>query len=147
MLISCSMAYLLRSSKHESHIRSTKSLLNRLILYSLSMGMLTSACSIVNAAVWLGLPFENFSWAAAHYLTGKLYINSYLASLNTRTTFRGQHETIGSTNFIAVADGHYGLSEMHVNGLQPPKASEPMGHSESNVATTITAQGTNDIEV
>ncbi|KAL0952501.1 hypothetical protein HGRIS_006764 [Hohenbuehelia grisea] len=120
VLISGSMVYLLRLSKHHNSFKRTRSLIDRLITYSLGFGLITSVVSIINSALWLGLPVSNFSWAALHYITGKLYINSYLASLNARTQLTRRNETENLSSFMN--EGRYALSDLGSGQTQPPAA-------------------------
>ncbi|KAA1474698.1 hypothetical protein DENSPDRAFT_343194 [Dentipellis sp. KUC8613] len=65
------------------------SLINRLILYSVNTGFLTSAVSIAVLALYNTMP-QNFIFMSFYFVLSKLYANSCLATLNTRRFVRGK---------------------------------------------------------
>ncbi|THH03921.1 hypothetical protein EW145_g5903 [Phellinidium pouzarii] len=80
--IACVMIYLLHSVR--SGIKQTDSLLNRLIIYTISTGLTTSILALVSVVV----PLDTFINLACDLIIPKLYTNSMLALLNSRQKLR-----------------------------------------------------------
>jgi len=59
-----------------------------LIRYTLETGALTCLATTVSLICWLAMP-TNLVFLGLHFVIGKLYANSLLASLNTRHELRG----------------------------------------------------------
>ncbi|TBU39312.1 hypothetical protein BD309DRAFT_443287 [Dichomitus squalens] len=70
-----------------SGIKSTDSLLNRVILYAITTGMLTSGCMILLFVTNLAFP-DDIIYVGVSFVATKLYTNSLLAALNTRQSLR-----------------------------------------------------------
>ncbi|KAI6165850.1 hypothetical protein EDD17DRAFT_104222 [Pisolithus thermaeus] len=86
VLITTSLCTLLRGSR--SDMPRMKHLLNTLIIYAVNRCLLT--LPVVVAMAVLGTD-NLFLWAAAFdFIVGKLYVNSFLASLNTRQHLRSR---------------------------------------------------------
>ncbi|KAF8170536.1 hypothetical protein K438DRAFT_1982684 [Mycena galopus ATCC 62051] len=83
--ITACLCYTLRSSK--STIESTNSLLNMLIINAVNRGMLTAFAAALNIILFLAIP-NSFWFSLALTPSGKLYMNSMLATLNTREHIR-----------------------------------------------------------
>ncbi|KAG2069943.1 hypothetical protein BDR04DRAFT_1077475, partial [Suillus decipiens] len=82
ILITCSLWYLLASSR--TGMSSTDDLITRLICYTINCGSLTSICALLFIFICAAIP-HNLLFLSAQFLMGKLYINSYIALLNTRS--------------------------------------------------------------
>ncbi|KAI0070445.1 hypothetical protein K474DRAFT_1702157 [Panus rudis PR-1116 ss-1] len=65
------------------------SLINRMTLYAINTGVLTSAVSITTLVLYDIMP-DNFIFMAFYFVLSKLYVNSFLATLNTRRVLRGR---------------------------------------------------------
>ncbi|KAH9936183.1 uncharacterized protein B0H18DRAFT_315389 [Fomitopsis serialis] len=65
------------------------SLVNRLTLYAMNTGLLTSAISLTTVILYDIMP-ENFIFMGFYFVLSKLYANSFLATLNTRRVVRGR---------------------------------------------------------
>ncbi|KAI0339015.1 hypothetical protein BDW22DRAFT_1362361 [Trametopsis cervina] len=65
------------------------SLVNRLTLYAVNTGILTSAVSLTTLILYNIMP-DNFIFMACYFVLSKLYANSFLATLNTRRVLRGR---------------------------------------------------------
>ncbi|CAA7267454.1 unnamed protein product [Cyclocybe aegerita] len=90
-LVTTSLCILLDRSR--SGHKSTDSLVNALILYTINTGLLTSLCAtacFVTFAIW---PHE-FVFMGIYFALSKLYLNSLLAMLNTREILRRKHSGI-----------------------------------------------------
>ncbi|KAF8149721.1 hypothetical protein K438DRAFT_1988744 [Mycena galopus ATCC 62051] len=79
--ITACLCYTLRSTK--STIESTNSLLNILIINAVNRGMLTALAAALNIILFLSSP-NSFWFSLALIPSGKLYMNSMLATLNAR---------------------------------------------------------------
>ncbi|KAJ7039744.1 hypothetical protein C8F04DRAFT_1084688 [Mycena alexandri] len=84
-----SVAFLL-SQRRLGH-RRTVALIDKLILWALETGMLTSVAMIVEVVCFYTMK-DNFVWVAFFILHTLLYSNSLLASLNSRATLRAMNE-------------------------------------------------------
>lgn len=78
ILISASLVHFLRGRLHG--FRSTRNAVNKLILYSVNIGIVTNVVALVNLVTWLAAPESNFLWAVFHFSLGKIYVNSMLVS-------------------------------------------------------------------
>ncbi|KAF4614231.1 hypothetical protein D9613_008045 [Agrocybe pediades] len=84
-LITVALCMLLDHSR--TGFKSTDSLVNTLMLYSINTGLLTSVCAtacFVTFAIW---PHQ-FVFMGFYFALSKLYVNSLLAVLNTRKALR-----------------------------------------------------------
>ncbi|KDQ23512.1 hypothetical protein PLEOSDRAFT_1086817 [Pleurotus ostreatus PC15] len=68
-------------------LTSTQNLVDRLVIYSINIGLVTSMLSLVAMITWFAMP-DNFIFTTFHILIGKVYVNSWLVTLNTRKTIR-----------------------------------------------------------
>jgi len=85
ILIATSICVLLYHSR--SGFKSSDSLVNTLMLYSINTGMLTSFCAMaccITFAIWP----RTFVFMGIYFVLSKLYINTILAVLNTRSLLR-----------------------------------------------------------
>ncbi|KAJ7132230.1 hypothetical protein C8R44DRAFT_45739 [Mycena epipterygia] len=85
--ITGAMVYFLRTSSSGSGIQRTSEVVNKIIVYSISVGLLTSIGTVINIALWLGMP-QNFDFIILHLILSKLYFNSLLVMLNSRVKLR-----------------------------------------------------------
>ncbi|KAF5328376.1 hypothetical protein D9619_013260 [Psilocybe cf. subviscida] len=79
--ITLSLFFLLRKSRKQS--MSLDEIIDALILYTFEIGSLTSAATVIAMICWLTLD-NNLVFLGIHFVIGKLYANSLLATLNTR---------------------------------------------------------------
>ncbi|KAJ3539040.1 hypothetical protein NM688_g6423 [Phlebia brevispora] len=80
------------------------SLVNRLTVYAVNTGVLTSAVSLATMILYNIMP-SNFIFMACYFVLSKLYLNSFLATLNTRRVTRGRGtdaETATMPTFLMV---------------------------------------------
>ncbi|KAF5319446.1 hypothetical protein D9619_008520 [Psilocybe cf. subviscida] len=85
---------LIRSlSRHKGNIRSTNTMLDALMVNAVNRGALTAVCALLNLVLFLVLP-GTFYYFIGLELSGKLYMNSALATLNSRKHIvKTAHET------------------------------------------------------
>ncbi|CAK5271954.1 unnamed protein product [Mycena citricolor] len=87
LIIAVSLSwYLLRS---RTGMEVTDSVVNKLILYAMNTGTLTAIVVLVDMVCFLTMP-KNLIHIAFNVVSGKLYTNSLLATLNYRDTVRSQ---------------------------------------------------------
>ncbi|KAG6810801.1 hypothetical protein H0H92_010279 [Tricholoma furcatifolium] len=85
LLISATLVFYL--NKNRNGVRRTDNIIDRLILYSINVGLLTSCriitfisiVAILNLIFWWASP-QNFDFVIFHYIISKLYINSLLVT-------------------------------------------------------------------
>ncbi|TCD69044.1 hypothetical protein EIP91_009107 [Steccherinum ochraceum] len=87
ILIALSMVYYLQ--KKRTGIQSTDSIVTTLMLYSINTGLLTSILATASVILFAIMP-TNFIWLAFFWIMGKCYVNSLLASLNSRESLRNK---------------------------------------------------------
>ncbi|KAJ7851090.1 hypothetical protein B0H13DRAFT_2360368 [Mycena leptocephala] len=90
LIIAVTLVVLLRNQRTDVH-RRTAALVEKLILWSIETGILTSAYSITTLACFLTMK-ENFIWLAFFVVGARVFSNSLLASLNSRATLRALNE-------------------------------------------------------
>ncbi|KAJ7132236.1 hypothetical protein C8R44DRAFT_773500 [Mycena epipterygia] len=86
IVITAAMVYFLRT-KESPIIRRTSDVVNKIIMYSISVGLLTSVGTVLNLALWLGMP-QNFDFSVLHLILSKLYLNSLLVMLTSMSLLR-----------------------------------------------------------
>ncbi|KAJ7433615.1 hypothetical protein B0H11DRAFT_2296754 [Mycena galericulata] len=75
----------------------TETMINRLILFTINTGLLTSLCAVASLISLIVSP-KTLIYASFYFCIGRLYSNALLASLNARSVIRGQINDI-DTNF------------------------------------------------
>lgn len=93
ILIAVALCVLLDSNR--SSFEDTNSIINKLIIFAINRCILTSAVAIVETIVFSVLPNSFYSFAI-DFVIGKLYANSLLAVLNSRSRAEPRHD-YGST--------------------------------------------------
>ncbi|KAJ7291648.1 hypothetical protein C8J57DRAFT_1705172 [Mycena rebaudengoi] len=83
IIIAGSMIWILQTAKPRAWISPTESLLNRLIINSIQTGTVTVVCAGITLALFIHFTDKNYYYASA-YILGKLYSNSFMATLNYR---------------------------------------------------------------
>ncbi|KAJ7797752.1 hypothetical protein B0H14DRAFT_2618607 [Mycena olivaceomarginata] len=94
VLITACLCYTLNGQK--STIKSTNSILDTLKINAVNRGMLTAFAAALNIILFISIP-NSFWFSLALIPSGKLYMNSMLATLNTREHIRQriQHDSVG----------------------------------------------------
>ncbi|KAJ7629574.1 hypothetical protein B0H17DRAFT_1340027 [Mycena rosella] len=95
VIITTTMCFMLRQTRPAS--LATETMINRLILFTINTGLLTSLCAVASLVSLIVSP-KTLIYASFYFCIGRLYSNSLLASLNARTVIRGQINDI-DTNF------------------------------------------------
>ncbi|KAJ6572237.1 hypothetical protein B0H19DRAFT_1256134 [Mycena capillaripes] len=90
LIITATLVILLLRQRPNAH-RRTEALMDKLIVWTIETGMLTSASSIVILACFLTMKL-NFIWVGLAAVAPRVFSNSLLASLNSRATLRAMNE-------------------------------------------------------
>jgi len=85
LMITISLVVILGRSKGE--ISQTNSMIDKLVIYAINRGFLTAACALFNLIMFLALP-GTFYFFLGLVTSSKLYMNSMMATLNTRQHIR-----------------------------------------------------------
>ncbi|PBK81076.1 hypothetical protein ARMGADRAFT_1171551 [Armillaria gallica] len=117
-IIAATMFYYLHKSRAIILVPSTATVLLRLMRLVLMSGLATSACSLLTLITYIVWP-RSLAFLGFHFVLSKLYINSLLAMLNSRSK---HHSTSQST-------------EDEVNSLPTPLRIAPLS-SEGDVSET-----------
>ncbi|KAJ7848918.1 hypothetical protein B0H13DRAFT_2089636 [Mycena leptocephala] len=122
--ITATLVVVLRSRRSCAHSKTVVALVDKIIIWTIETGMLTSVLSIATLALFVTMT-ENFIWLAFHVLGPQLFSNSLLASLNSRETLRAMNEVSLSSSTAAVSFGvsrsaavDGGQIELPSNGVQ-----------------------------
>ncbi|KAJ7164528.1 hypothetical protein C8R46DRAFT_1221031 [Mycena filopes] len=90
----CFMLYRTRPASLE-----TETMVNRLILFTINTGLLTSLCALASLISLIISP-KTLIYASFYFCIGRLYSNALLASLNARTVIRGRINDVDSNFHI-----------------------------------------------
>ncbi|KAF9071853.1 hypothetical protein BDP27DRAFT_461824 [Rhodocollybia butyracea] len=85
LLIAGSLTFYLRQGR--TGVRKTDSVINKLMMYAINTGLLTSIFAVIDMICFLTMP-HNLIHDAMNIMVGKLYTISLLASLNVRANLR-----------------------------------------------------------
>ncbi|KAJ7278815.1 hypothetical protein C8J57DRAFT_1304600 [Mycena rebaudengoi] len=91
IVITLALIWFLRSKRSRSGIRTTREMIDTLILFAVCRGILTAIAQIMFMSLNVALPNRTF-WMPFHQVVGKLYVNSVIASLNVRRVVAGKGE-------------------------------------------------------
>ncbi|KJA17366.1 hypothetical protein HYPSUDRAFT_206301 [Hypholoma sublateritium FD-334 SS-4] len=81
--LTITFSLLYRLKKHKGGVKTTDSVLNTLMVNAVNRGMLTAICAAINMILFIAKP-NTFYFFIGLLLSGKLYMNSALATLNSR---------------------------------------------------------------
>ncbi|KAF7296353.1 hypothetical protein HMN09_01105400 [Mycena chlorophos] len=106
--ITLALVYLLwrQRSKVMSH---TTQLLDKVIKWTVETGVTTSLFTTLMLICFHTMP-DNLVWMAFFFIEARLFVNSLLAALNSRTVLRELHQQSGSGNQSATQDGGANLN-------------------------------------
>jgi len=87
ILITVALCFFLQARRggFSSHNKA-ETIIDSLMLYAVSRGILTAVTQILFLVLNVALPHDTY-WQPFHQAVGKLYVNSVLATLNVRSTF------------------------------------------------------------
>ncbi|KAJ7587097.1 hypothetical protein C8J56DRAFT_943586 [Mycena floridula] len=130
ILITAALCYFLHS-RRRGFSNSTEAILDNLILYAVSRGVLTAVTQILFLVLNVALPHDYY-WQPFHQAVGKLYVNSVLATLNVRTSFKDETEINLGTRGLEFATGP-ATTSAGVNELTETKLHfAPQAHSTTS---------------
>ncbi|KAJ6523695.1 hypothetical protein DFH09DRAFT_1190348 [Mycena vulgaris] len=89
--IAVALVYLLSRERGRAH-QSTTALVDKVIGWTIETGLVTSATSILTLACFVTMK-NNYIWLAWYVITARVFANSLLASLNSRTVLRAMNES------------------------------------------------------
>jgi len=95
VIITATLCFMLQQTQPAS--LSTETMINRLILFTINTGLLTSLCAVASLISLIVSP-RTLIYASFYFCIGRLYSNALLASLNARAVIRGQINDV-DTNF------------------------------------------------
>ncbi|KAL5506952.1 hypothetical protein ACEPAH_6408 [Sanghuangporus vaninii] len=139
ILITGSLCYWLHGSR--SGVHGMNEIIDKIILYSVENGMLICLASVASLICGITMP-GNLIFIGIHFVISKLYINSILASLNTRNSFRARKERLFINARPAGEDGpetlryrDHNFLSTHGYVLQSPKS--PRSFRSSDLAVSV----------
>ncbi|KAJ7661626.1 hypothetical protein DFH06DRAFT_1192822 [Mycena polygramma] len=91
VVVAASLCSLLWQRRSRSNIKSTQQTIDSLLAWTINTGLLTSAASIMMLIFFVTM--ANFAWLTMLLVIPRLFANSMLASLNSRTKFRNDGNT------------------------------------------------------
>ncbi|KAJ3753089.1 hypothetical protein EV360DRAFT_88114 [Lentinula raphanica] len=97
VLIAAILTWLLQSSKTGFERSRSDTMLNKLTIYAVNTGALTSLFAVASLISILAAP-NTFIYISFFFCMGRLYTNSLLASLNARKKIRGEGENVQTTS-------------------------------------------------
>ncbi|KAI0075592.1 hypothetical protein K474DRAFT_1371215 [Panus rudis PR-1116 ss-1] len=113
--VALSLCYYLHVSR--TGIKSTDSLINVLMLYTVNTGLLTAIDATAGLVMFAAIP-NSLIYVAFYLQLSKLYVNAYLATLNARDTLRERTE-----EFVSIHLSH--LSRQPGSLADPPSSLAP----------------------
>lgn len=131
VFIAAALCVLLHGNR--SPIIETNALVNTLIIYAINRCLLTSVVAVAEVIAFSISP-GSLWFIAIDFVIGKLYANSLLASLNSRSALRGRNHThADSTNFR--------INTINLGALQSSSDGDSSGGVQSKATTsTVSAR-------
>ncbi|KAG0701645.1 hypothetical protein DFH29DRAFT_1000054 [Suillus ampliporus] len=129
VLIAITLSVLLHGNR--SPVVETNALVNTLIVYAINRCLLTSAVAVAEVIMFAISP-KSLWFLAIDFVIGKLYANSLLASLNSRSALRGRtrHSQNDSTSFH--------VNTINLSGLHSSSDGDSGGGTQSKGITAST---------
>ncbi|KAJ7139644.1 hypothetical protein C8R44DRAFT_765035 [Mycena epipterygia] len=97
ILLAVLMVYLLYNSR--TGIKTTDTLVNKLMIYTVNTGVATSLCAILTLATAQAWG-KAFIYGAFYFNASRLYINSMMASLNARQGLRKNSDVVDMSSYL-----------------------------------------------
>jgi len=123
VVITVSLCYYLR--RRRGDLPSTHNLVDILIVYAVSRGVLTAIAQILFLVTNVCFPGKTY-WQPFHQVVGKLYVNSVLATLNVRSTFALKSEVQLNTLKLTAPGGTVLESRAEDGRLRPITFKHPI---------------------
>ncbi|KAJ7802424.1 hypothetical protein B0H14DRAFT_1661168 [Mycena olivaceomarginata] len=112
VVITAALTHVLKGRK--GGIEVTRSIIKTLTINAVSRGVLTALCAAVNMILFLVQP-DTFYFYLGLVLSGKLYMNSMLATLNTRQHLRRRGQNSQGVDAIGETSRNRGLHPNHTS--------------------------------
>lgn len=109
ILIASSMCWYLYHRK--TGFARTDSIIVTLMAYSINTGLITSLLATLTLIFFIIVPTTSLIWRAFFWLSGKCYVNSFLAMLNSRDYIRERSNNINDS--FSLSPGR--ASDIHFN--------------------------------
>jgi len=160
-LIALSLVYLLNSAR--TGFRKSDTMINKLIIFVVNTGILTTICAIASLICLVASP-NTLIYASFYFCIGRLYLNSFLATLNARKSITEKidnvdHMLVSMPRSVVSSQGTKGnisiridktQESMHDNTtrkLSPesahsPSPNLPYSHNAGHSDDEILAKGT-----
>ncbi|KAI0656152.1 hypothetical protein C8Q70DRAFT_396054 [Cubamyces menziesii] len=135
ILLAGILIFTLLRIRKESKVRSTRSVLNTLIIYTINTGLLTSIVSFFAFLFATILP-GNFIYAGISIVGSKLYANSVLALLNSRRYLNNRLQDDFSSVNLGGADT---IEQMSPAARTHPMLPTPRGRAHDETSTMVWA--------
>ncbi|KAM5536898.1 hypothetical protein V8D89_009445 [Ganoderma adspersum] len=116
IIITASLCYYLHSSR--TGFRSTNSMINKLIVYAVNRGTLTAICQALEMIAIVALVGRGcFTFVPFNFLSGRLYCNTLLATLNAQRSMSRNLDTVVELGTLVFHRGTTSRSgnELHFN--------------------------------
>ncbi|KAF7342307.1 hypothetical protein MVEN_01819100 [Mycena venus] len=97
VIITSTLCFMLQQTRPAS--LETETMVNRLILFTINTGLLTSLCAVASLISLIISP-RTLIYASFYFCIGRLYSNALLASLNARAVIRGRINDVDSNFHI-----------------------------------------------
>ncbi|KAJ7473586.1 hypothetical protein B0H11DRAFT_2036437 [Mycena galericulata] len=99
VIITSTLCFMLYRTRPTS--LATETMINRLILFTINTGLLTSVCAVASLISLILAP-RTLIYASFYFCIGRLYSNALLASLNARAVIRGKINDVDNNFHIEV---------------------------------------------
>ncbi|KLO17951.1 hypothetical protein SCHPADRAFT_900136 [Schizopora paradoxa] len=123
--IAGTLVFLLRKSR--TGFKRTETLVNRLVMFTINTGLITSMCAIMALVSVLAWP-NTFLYIAFYLLISRLYTNSLLATLNARAS-------LGRSSPGATTQDESQLNSFHLSRVKIGDTKNSTGHMGVKVDT------------
>ncbi|KAJ6457264.1 hypothetical protein C8R45DRAFT_1033092, partial [Mycena sanguinolenta] len=136
VLITSLLFYLFQSKKPDTgHL---KHVMDKLMLYAFETGSLTCIATIVALICWVTMS-QNLIFLGLHFVIGKLYANSLLATLNTRRNIRRGSTSSGERGAVMFLETprHGKLSTPTTPGQHSLIDDYPAGSKELQITVEV----------
>ncbi|KAF7330747.1 hypothetical protein MVEN_02413400 [Mycena venus] len=130
IVITGSLSYYLHIKR--SSLPSSEKLIDTLIIYAVSRGVLTAVAQIMFLVLNVAMPHHQY-WLPFHMAVGKLYVNSVLATLNVRQSLSQTEIILGPG--ISTRGNNAHMSEGDQTATKPITFAAVRG--ASSVSTTV----------
>ncbi|KIM69922.1 hypothetical protein SCLCIDRAFT_1207166 [Scleroderma citrinum Foug A] len=150
IVITVSLCHFFRESRKEKCSVTTHRILDTLTKWTLQNGLITCAGATASLICWKTIQ-DNLLFMGLHFVMGKLYANSLLASLNVREMIRKPclHNTTGENSQVVILSQDFGMdpSENPVTNSTPSKGMKGRYPIQVNVEHSVVSMVDMNIDV